>query len=66
MTKYVDGYVLPIPKNKIELYRSIAERAGSIWKEHGALEYRECESQLAQPLPGRIFGRANPATIIQK
>jgi uncharacterized protein YbaA (DUF1428 family) len=42
MTKYVDGYVLPIPKDKIELYLSIASKAGKVWKEHGALEYREC------------------------
>jgi len=42
MTKYVDGFVLPLPKDKIDLYRSIAEKAGRIWKEHGALEYREC------------------------
>lgn len=42
MTKYVDGFVLPLPKNKIDLYRSVAEKQGRIWKEHGALEYREC------------------------
>jgi uncharacterized protein YbaA (DUF1428 family) len=42
MSNYVDGYVLPVPKSKIETYRRIAEKAGAIWKEHGALEYREC------------------------
>jgi uncharacterized protein YbaA (DUF1428 family) len=41
-TKYVDGFVLPLAKNKIDLYRSTAEIAARIWKEHGALEYREC------------------------
>lgn len=40
--KYVDGYVVPVPKDKIEDYRKIAEQAGKIWKEHGALEYTEC------------------------
>ena len=39
---YVDGYVLPVPKNKLEVYRKIATKAGKIWKEHGALEYKEC------------------------
>lgn len=39
---YVDGFVLPIPRRKIEKYRVIARRAGKIWKEMGALEYREC------------------------
>jgi uncharacterized protein YbaA (DUF1428 family) len=41
-TKYADGYVLPVPKSKIDLYLSMAEKAGRIWKEHGALESREC------------------------
>ena len=39
---YVDGFVLPVPKNKVEDYRAIATKAGAIWREHGALEYREC------------------------
>lgn len=42
MAKYVDGYVLPVPKKKLEAYRRIAQKAGKIWREHGALEYREC------------------------
>jgi uncharacterized protein YbaA (DUF1428 family) len=42
---YVDGYVLPIPKNKLEVYRKIANKAGRIWKEHGALEYKECVAE---------------------
>jgi len=39
---YVDGYVLPVPRNKIQAYRRLARQAGAIWREHGALEYREC------------------------
>ena len=39
---YVDGFVLPVPKRKVEVYRRIARRAGKLWREHGALEYREC------------------------
>ena len=39
---YVDGYVLPVPKKNIPAYRRIAEKAGRIWREHGALEVREC------------------------
>jgi uncharacterized protein YbaA (DUF1428 family) len=42
MAHYVDGFVLPVPKDKIETYRAIAEKASNIWKEYGALEYREC------------------------
>jgi uncharacterized protein YbaA (DUF1428 family) len=39
---YVDGFVLPVPKNKIAAYKKIATKASKIWLEHGALEYREC------------------------
>ncbi len=45
MSHYIDGYVLPIAKDKIELYRSIASQAAAIWREHGALEYRECAGE---------------------
>ena len=39
---YVDGYVLPVPKKNLPAYRRMARKAGGIWREHGALEYREC------------------------
>jgi uncharacterized protein YbaA (DUF1428 family) len=42
MPHYVDGFVIPVPKRKVEAYRKIAQHAGKIWREHGALEYREC------------------------
>ncbi len=40
--KYIDGFVVPVPKDKIEEYRQIAQNAGRIWREHGALEFVEC------------------------
>jgi len=40
--RYVDGFVLPVPKRKIPAYLRIARMAGKIWREHGALEYWEC------------------------
>src|SRR5688572_24730144 len=39
---YVDGYVLPVPKKKLQAYRRMAEKAAKVWREHGALEYKEC------------------------
>jgi uncharacterized protein YbaA (DUF1428 family) len=39
---YVDGYVLPVPKKHLAAYKSLAAKAGKIWREHGALDYREC------------------------
>jgi uncharacterized protein YbaA (DUF1428 family) len=42
MPRYVDGFVLPIPKKNLQAYRRMAQKAGKIWREHGALEFREC------------------------
>lgn len=39
---YVDGFVLPVPKKNLAAYRRIARVAGKVWRDHGALEYREC------------------------
>jgi len=39
--KYVDGFVLPIPKNKLDVYRRMAQKASKVWMEHGALDYYE-------------------------
>jgi uncharacterized protein YbaA (DUF1428 family) len=42
MARYVDGFVLPVPKRNIDAYRRMARKAGKIWREHGALEFIEC------------------------
>ena len=39
---YVDGYVLAVPAQKIAEYRTMSRKAGKVFREHGALEYREC------------------------
>lgn len=39
--RYVDGFVLAVPEKNLALYRSIAQRAGKVWLEHGALQYME-------------------------
>lgn len=39
---YVDGFVLPVPKKNLKAYARMAQKAGKIWREHGALEFREC------------------------
>ena len=61
---YVDGFVLPVPKRKLPAYRRMSQKAGKVWREHGALEYRECVGddltvkgmkgfpQLVRPKPG--------------
>jgi uncharacterized protein YbaA (DUF1428 family) len=55
--RYVDGFVLPIPKKNVETYRRIAQKAGKIWREHGALEYRECVGEDLKVKMGLPFTR---------
>ena len=40
--RYVDGFVLPVPKKNLTAYRRMANKAGKVWRDHGALEYIEC------------------------
>ena len=47
--RYVDGFVLPVPKANIKRYQGIAKKAGKIWKEHGALDYKECVGDDLEP-----------------
>jgi len=49
MARYVDGFVLPVPKRNIDAYLRQARKAGKIWREHGALEYRECIAEDVKP-----------------
>ena len=42
MANYVDGFVIPLPKKNLNTYRRLAQKAGRVWKDHGALEFREC------------------------
>ncbi|HEY8560712.1 MAG TPA: DUF1428 domain-containing protein [Pyrinomonadaceae bacterium] len=68
MAKYVDGFVIPVPKENVERYREMAQRAGDIWKEYGALQYieavgddLEAENMLSFKT---IAGAANDETVI--
>jgi uncharacterized protein YbaA (DUF1428 family) len=47
--KYVDGFVVPVPRKNIESYKQFSETAGRVWKEHGALEYVECIADDVKP-----------------
>ena len=49
MAKYVDGFVLPVPKKNVAAYRRMATAAGKVWREHGALEFRECVADDVKP-----------------
>lgn len=52
---YVDGFLVPVPKTKLATYRSMARKAGKIFKEHGALEFRECVGDDLDVQMGRSF-----------
>lgn len=49
MAHYVDGFVLPVPRKNVEAYRRLAQQAGEVWKEYGALEYVECVADDVKP-----------------
>ena len=49
MAGYVDGFVVPVPKKNVAKYRAIARKAGKIWREHGALDYKECVADDVKP-----------------
>ncbi|HEY3488132.1 MAG TPA: DUF1428 domain-containing protein [Gammaproteobacteria bacterium] len=55
---YVDGFVIPVPKKNVQTYRRIAAKAGKIWMEHGALEYRECVGDDLKIRGTALFPRA--------
>ena len=56
--RYVDGYVLPVPRKNLPAYRLMSRKAGKIWREHGALEYRECAGDDLKVKFGMPFPRA--------
>lgn len=54
---YVDGYVLPIPRKNLQAYRRMARTAAKVWRDHGALEYRECAGDDLKVKMGVSFPR---------
>jgi uncharacterized protein YbaA (DUF1428 family) len=67
MARYVDGFVLPLPKKNKAAYRTMARNAAKVWIEHGALEYRECIGEdLATPYgtPFPKLARTKPTETV--
>jgi uncharacterized protein YbaA (DUF1428 family) len=54
---YVDGFVLAVPKKKLDAYRRMARKAARVWREHGALDYRECVGDDLQTKFGLPFSK---------
>ena len=55
--KYVDGFVLLVPRKNVPAYRRMAQASGKIWREHGALEFRECVGDDLKVKMGLPFPR---------
>jgi hypothetical protein len=65
---YVDGFVLPLPRKNLAAYRRMSAAAGRVWKDHGALEYRECVGddlniRMGLPFPRMVKPREWVLTI---
>jgi uncharacterized protein YbaA (DUF1428 family) len=46
---YVDGFVVPVPKKNLKAYLAMAKTAGKVWKDYGALDYKECVADDVKP-----------------
>ena len=55
---YVDGFVVPVPRKKLKTYRRMAQKAGRVWRDHGALEFRECVADDVKPGKRTSFPRS--------
>jgi uncharacterized protein YbaA (DUF1428 family) len=68
MAHYMDGFVLPVPKKNLVVYRRMAQKAGKIWREHGALAYRECvgddlDVKIGTPFPRGIKTKTGETVV---
>src|SRR5213594_1309705 len=66
--RYVDGFVLPVPKKKLPAYRRMAQKAGKVWREYGALDYKECagddlEVKMGVPFPRTVKLKAGETVV---
>ena len=55
--RYVDGFLLPLPKKNLSAYRRLAVKAGKIWRRYGALDYKECAGDDLKVKMGVPFPR---------
>lgn len=65
--KYVDGFVLAVPKKNVSAYRRMAAKAGKVWREHGALEFRECvgdDLKVKMGLPFPRLAKTKPGETV--
>jgi len=67
MARYVDAFVLPVPKRKLGAYKRLSKFAGRLWKKHGALEYCECvqeDTKVPCGVPFPRIARSKPGEVV--
>jgi uncharacterized protein YbaA (DUF1428 family) len=62
MAKYVDGFVLVVPKNKLSVYRKMAKDGKKMWKKYGVLDYKEC---MGDDLKTKSMGGMKPRSFVE-
>ena len=65
---YVDGFLLVVAKKNLKAYRSLAQKAGKVWREHGALQFTECVGddlaiKMGIPFPRRVAAKAGETVV---
>lgn len=68
MPHYVDGFVIPLPRKRLAQYRRLALKAAKVWRDHGALDYKECvgddlKTEFAMPFPKGIRSKAGETVV---
>ncbi len=68
MPKYVDGFVIPMPKKNLPAYKKMATLGRKVWMQHGALDYRECIIEHEKPegvsVPFAKLAKAKPGEVV--
>ena len=65
---YVDGFILAVPTKNLAAYKKLAQKAGAVWTEHGALEYREClgedlDSNMGTPFRDAVLAKKTDTVV---
>jgi uncharacterized protein YbaA (DUF1428 family) len=66
--RYVDGFVLPVPKKNLAAYKRMSAKAGKVWRDHGALDYKECvgddlKVKFGMPFPKMIKPKSGETVV---
>ena len=69
MPRYVDGFVLPLPKKNLAAYKKMAQFGARLWRDHGALEYRECvgddmDVKFGVPFPRQMKAKTGETVVV--